>query len=1566
MSRLFISHSSRNDDWAIALRDWLMRNGWSAENDVFLDLDPERGIVAGERWARALEEAATRCEAVLYLVSEAWLASKWCWDEYQLAKELNKKLFALLIDDVPLARLPSGLTAQWQVVRLNGEPSERFLTVHPRTQQPSPVHIARNGLTSLKRGLEKAGIGAETFDLQPDANEPFGWRATYRGLEALEAEDAAVFFGRNADIVRGIDALRGLAAHKPPRLLVILGASGSGKSSFLRAGLWPRLARDDDQWLPLKAIRGSRGGAIEGGEGLLAALEDVHARFALRTTRATLREVIATPAQFVALLRALRMAAARRALLDQPLFPLPVLCLDQGEELFGADAGPESATLLTLARAAIDADEALLLVTIRSDAYGLMQGASALVGVDQVALPLGPVPQGEIGRIIREPTEVLRRKAGPQAPAFDAAVVEQLQKEVVGEADALPLLAFVLQRLMREYAGQTVIGIKDLQQTGGIAAAVERAAEAALADAGYGQDRVAQREVLRRLFIPRLARIDRESRVPRRRVAYQRDLPTDLTPLVRTLTDRRLLVTRLAQPAGRDEVGAATLEVAHEAMLRRWPTLADLLAEDRDALLMLDGVLAAANDWSKADVGHKQDFLAHRGSRLADTQALAMRGPDWAQEIAPAHAYLAACGERETVERSEREAEREVKEAAIAAAQKALASAQEAVAREQKALAAHSAAQLREARLQRRGRWTLAGMMVAVLLGLWLGGWQYKTNLRTRADLLAEQAETARRQAKLDRVETDLAAEQAETARRQTKLDRVQADLAANQTQLDQRLVDLIAEFAMTRISTGNDETALRLATYAEHRNLRLAENASPTSRAPWVFAKVVWDSRLRLLLSGHSADFSPDGNRIVIAADDKTARVWDTTTGKQILALSHDGAVYSAAFSPDGRLVVTGSDKTAHVWDAMTGKRIAALPHDRAVESVAFSPDGRLIATVSYNTDTITANNETARVWDAMTAKQVAAVPHNGAARSANFSPDGKRIITVNHDTAVIWDATTGRQITALPRDAPVQSAIFSFDGRHVFTVDDSNGARIWDLATHKTVMTFKSFGKGDNASYVNGDLSLDGKQVITVAYDSTAARIWDATTGKPIWTLQPEDGITFAAFSPERNRVVTLDNKLARIWDVRTGKQVAALPHDGSANFAAFSRDGKRVVTSPTKESGESRIWDAAAGRPTAILSHSRGVGFAVFDHEGKRVVTTDGTAVRLWDATTGKQTAALPHERYVYSAVFSPDGKRIFTESATTALIWDATTGKQVTALTHAGKLRSTNFRSDDKRIFSPDGKRIVTQYDKTALIWDATTGKQIAALMQDGTVQSAAFSPDGSRIVTASDNAALIWDALTNKQVATLPHQGTVRSAAFSPDGKRIVTESDNVVLIWDAVTNKQIATLPDQGSAVFSPDSKRIVTVNSRYAALRVWDLANDRPSLTLPHRGAVHSAIFSPDGNRIVTVTGDTAVIRETVTGNPIAIVREDVFADLASAAFSPDGERLLTRFELIETWQDPDVEYTARIWDAHFATMDIKGLLAEVCERRLRGRTALTSEEMELLGFADDTPAIDACALAP
>jgi hypothetical protein len=171
--------------------------------------------------------------------------------------------------------------------------------------------------------------------------------------------------------------------------------------------------------------------------------------------------------------------------------------------------------------------------------------------------------------------------------------------------------------------------------------------------------------------------------------------------LARALIQRRLLVTKFVSEARTDSdaatlgAGAATLEVAHEALLRRWPTLADLLREDRDELLLLDGVLIAAADWEKADLTRKPDFLAHRGSRLSDAQALSSRGAGWAREVAPAQAYLTACTQRETAEREEKEA---------------------AILREQERLAEIAAGQACTARLQRITRLAFAAVGAVILI----------------------------------------------------------------------------------------------------------------------------------------------------------------------------------------------------------------------------------------------------------------------------------------------------------------------------------------------------------------------------------------------------------------------------------------------------------------------------------------------------------------------------------------------------------------------------------------------------------------------------------------------------------------------------------------------------------------------------------------------------------------------------------------------------------------------------------------------------------------------------------
>ena len=239
MARLFISHSSHNNDKAIEVRDWLKANGW---DDVFLDLDPERGIVAGQRWKEALQKAAYRCELVLALVSKEWLSSSWCKSEVDAARLMGKKVVTVLVG-IDKSQVPLDLSDE-QFIDLTGDP---------------------NGYRRLKEGLKRAGLDPTSFPFEAG-------RRPYPGFAYLEEKDAAVFFGRDAQIVRGLDDIRRLVRTGVARMLVVLGASGSGKSSYLHAGLWPRLKRDDRAWLPLPVIRPERA-AISGKYGLAQSLQ---------------------------------------------------------------------------------------------------------------------------------------------------------------------------------------------------------------------------------------------------------------------------------------------------------------------------------------------------------------------------------------------------------------------------------------------------------------------------------------------------------------------------------------------------------------------------------------------------------------------------------------------------------------------------------------------------------------------------------------------------------------------------------------------------------------------------------------------------------------------------------------------------------------------------------------------------------------------------------------------------------------------------------------------------------------------------------------------------------------------------------------------------------------------------------------------------------------------------------------------------------------------------------------------------------------------------------------------
>lgn len=1489
MGRIFLSHSSHNNPAAIAIRDWLEANGW---DDVFLDLDPERGIAAGERWERRLYEAANRCEAVLFLISRSWLASDWCVREYDLAVKLNKRIFGLLIEDMPIAKLPAHISGTWQVVNLaEGEDHHTFRAVQPDGVE-GHVTFSAGGLRRLKAGLERAGLDPRFF-AWPPAGDPL--RPPYRGLRPLEAEDAGIFFGREAPIIAALDQLRGLADAAPPRFLTILGASGSGKSSFLRAGLLPRLARDDRHFLTLPPIRPERQ-VISGDTGLLRALETVFRERGIARTRAALREAIERGAS--ALLSLLAELAGNAALPEAETGTATirevrlsiVLPIDQGEELF-ASAGREEASLfLPMLRDLLLATELplIVLMTIRSDAFDSLQGEAALAEVPSVPFNLPPLPRGAYQLVIEGPAKRLEGGEQPLRiePALTAALLNDIDEG--GAKDALPLLAFTLERLYVEHGGDGDLRLPEYRHLGGIRGSIEAAVERALAAADRNpeipRERVARLALLRRALIPWLAGIDPDTGSARRLVALLSEIPDESRPLVDLLVSERLLATDVSA------TGEETVEPAHEALLRQWGLLQSWLDEDRAALSTLESLRRSARDWSKND--RDAAWLVHQGGRLNDAEGLLTREDLSAKLESTDIDYLRTARAAETARR-----DRELEEAR----------------RYAEALRKTIEAQKSAIEAQRRAvRRTRIGIAAALVLTITAAGFGLYAREQKRA--AEEQEQEAHTQLQLAQIaESRFLAREAEKA-------------------IASHSIPLAMELALAGLPKD----------YAESSNF----DRPVVSESVSAVSSVIFVDKPRLILYHYGREtnsaLSPDGTRVVTASDDGTAQIWDMATGAALGALmQHDGEIRSVAFSLDGARIVTASaDGTASLWDAVTGAPLGVpMRHESLVTSATFSPDGTRIVTAS--------SDGTARLWDATTGEPLGRPMRHwifgnlkALVQSAAFSPDGTRVISISiNGTARLWDSTTGLPLgSPMQHDSWVDHAAFSPDGGHIITTPSSSSsggaARLWNALTGSPQSPSMLHSGVNSASF-----SPDGARIVTASRDTTA-RLWDAVTGTPLGApMQHENWVRSAAFSPDGTLIVTTSfDDSVRFWDAVTGApRGAPLWHEDVVS-AAFAPGGKRIVTRSLV--GEVRVWDVEVERGLgALLRHDGHVVSGDFSPDGTRFVTQLlGGIVQILDVKTGARIGEpIRHDSSVDRTIFSPDGRRIVTTVEGTARFWDLETGLSLgVPIRHGGERVSA--------VFSPDGTRIATvSSDGTARIWNSVTSAAIGAPLSHGAyINRVVFSPDGMRIAaTTADNTVHVWEIAAGAVLgAPLLHDSEVLSSVFSPDGTHVVTaSSDGKVWRWDVATGAVVGVPLRHDNAaestVFSTDRMRIVTIDGGTA--RVWDLGTGLPlGAPLQHEDGVLSAAFSPDGTRVVTASHDrTAGVWDVITGARLASLKHD--SNVYGAAFSPDGARIIT-------WT---YEGAMRIWDAPLPT-DVLLPLARASQFRM-----LTEKERQAVYLA-------------
>jgi WD40 repeat protein/energy-coupling factor transporter ATP-binding protein EcfA2 len=464
------------------------------------------------------------------------------------------------------------------------------------------------------------------------------------------------------------------------------------------------------------------------------------------------------------------------------------------------------------------------------------------------------------------------------------------------------------------------------------------------------------------------------------------------------------------------------------------------------------------------------------------------------------------------------------------------------------------------------------------------------------------------------------------------------------------------------------------------------------------------------------TADFSQDEKQILTGSEDEPVsafslegsyavgysetnnanQLWDIKTLTKTYSFSYSGPPnrLPIQFSPDGKYLLASYGKEIVLSDVASGQEVQIFRgHTDGVGGVALSPDDKYVLSASAD--------RTARLWDIETGQEVQRFSgHAASVYSVAFSSDGRRILTGGADgTVLLWDIEAHSELPILNgKNGDMFAVAFSPDGKHLATNAISNQLRLWDISTRQALWSTQDSGLALWALA----FSPDGRYLVSGNMDGVTT-LWDANTGEKVrqFTAQGLDEINALMFSPDRKTILAGGLALgsvetfAPIWEVETGREFLRIPLPAPIFTASFSSDGKYVVTGGGGNEGISHLWDAWTGTKLREFTGS----LATFSPDGKFIVTVQGPTGFIWDTQTGEEIRRFegPADGLGF-VVYSPDGNTIASPTFDGSVrLWNAQTGRESRRYPHAASANNIAFSPDSKYIVSVSADGIARFFD-----------------------------------------------------------------------------------------------------------------------------------------------------------------------------------------------------------------------------------------------------------------------------